>query len=112
MNYTVIDNELLNDKSLSLKSKGLLCYLLSKLEGWKVRSKDIANFSTDGETSIRSALKELRECGYSELQNVRDDKGRITERVLVIRESPKRGEPTLREAHVTSKDSTLTNTNN
>lgn len=34
-NYTVIANATLNDPSLSLDTKGLLCWLLSKSDNWR-----------------------------------------------------------------------------
>ncbi len=86
-NYTVVDNGLLNEKRLTLKSKGLLCYLLSKPEGWEIRVNHLAQQSKDGASAIRSAIKELRNLGYAKLDTNRE-KGRIESRSLTIYEIP------------------------
>ncbi len=86
-NYTQIDNDLLSDRSISWKAKGLLCYLLSKPEGWNVVINDLVNRSTDGHESIRSAMRELRKYGY--LEDVFERVcGVIRDRTLIVREIP------------------------
>jgi hypothetical protein len=54
--YAMIDNRALNDPRLSLKARGLLVYLLSKPNDWKVRIADVANNHADGSTQL-AALK-------------------------------------------------------
>ena len=39
--FTIIQNSMAQDKDLSLDARGLLLYLLSKPNGWKVRVDDI-----------------------------------------------------------------------
>ena len=40
-NFTRVDNILVNDKNLSLKAKGIMLYILSKPDDWKVYIKEI-----------------------------------------------------------------------
>ena len=63
-NFTQIRNDVLRDPNISLKSKGLLALLLSNKDGWYSFAETIKNFSSDGDTSIRSALKELENNQY------------------------------------------------
>lgn len=63
-NYTQIPNELLRNSNLSWKAKGLLCTLLSNKRGWKSHFETLQALSTDGESSLRSGLKELENNGY------------------------------------------------
>lgn len=63
--FTMIPHDMTNDSSLSLAAKGLLLYMLSKPDGWKLRVADVAKRCNNGEASIRSALKELRMTGYA-----------------------------------------------
>jgi hypothetical protein len=77
--YVIIDKTGVNDTRLSWKARGLLCYLLSKPDDWKVNVKHLANQGPDGERATRSGLKELERYGYMVTRPVRDDKGRITE---------------------------------
>lgn len=62
--YVTIENVMFEDSRMSFKAKGILGYLLTKPDGWKVRIKDLMNHSNEGERSIRSGLKELQENGY------------------------------------------------
>jgi hypothetical protein len=86
--FTQIDNKLLNDARLTWKAKGVLCYLLSKPEGWQVNVWDIIKHGADGEAALRAAMRELREHHYAQLQNMRAD-GRIVQRCLTIDEHGK-----------------------
>src|SRR6516165_122956 len=84
--FTKVDNRLLDDARLSWQSKGILCYLLSKHNGWEVHVRDIIKHGADGETVVRHSLRELREHHYARLENIREG-GRIRERRLTIDET-------------------------
>jgi hypothetical protein len=62
--FVQIKNEMFGDQRLSFKAKGILGYLLSKPDGWKVINKDLQNHAKDGRESIDSGLKELKDMGY------------------------------------------------
>ena len=62
--YTVISNAALEDPRLSLKAKGLLAYLLTKPDGWKVVVSHLVKQSNDGRHAIESGLDELETFGY------------------------------------------------
>ena len=63
--YSIIDNDLLDDKRLSFKARGLLSYMLSKPDNWRFYVEELADHSEkDGVKAIRSAIKELEEVGY------------------------------------------------
>lgn len=62
--FTQIDNRMIDDDQITAKAKGILLYLLSKPDGWKIYEVDIINRMKDGRDSIRSGLKELVENGY------------------------------------------------
>lgn len=70
-------NDMLQDKSISHKARGVLCYLLSKPDNWLVRREDLRT-EKDGEASIRSALQELRDAGYIRWEPIRKN-GRIVQ---------------------------------
>jgi len=122
--YAQIDKDILRNKNLSWKAKGLLAYLLSLPHDWKVHLNEVVKHSTDGATSTRSAFKELRESGYIRKVSTRDDKGQITGWETIVYEVPiievkstDDGETTLSkkpdvenrhsgEAHTTNKEVT------
>ena len=63
-NFTQISNNILRNPELSAKAKGILCLLLSNQQGWRSHVSTITQMMADGETSIRSGLKELEQMGY------------------------------------------------
>jgi len=63
-NYFAASNEPFNDERLSWEARGLMGYLLSKPNDWKVQQKDIINKGAAGERKVRRMLAELRKAGY------------------------------------------------
>ncbi len=55
--YTVMSNFHLKDRSLSLKSKGLLSLILSLPEDWNYTTRGLAAICKEGVDSIGTALK-------------------------------------------------------
>lgn len=63
--FTPISNEILADKRLSWKARGILAYMLSMKEDWQFYTTELATHSDkDGVKALRSGLKELEELGY------------------------------------------------
>lgn len=81
--FARIPRTLLDDPGLSWGAKGILSYILSKPDGWKVRVGDLLNRATDGKHSVRAALLELRRAGYAKLVQQRDG-GRVSSWVLHV----------------------------
>ena len=63
-NDTVMSNEHLKDKRLSLKAKGLLSVMLSLPDTWDYSISGLVAICKEGETSVKSTLNELKSCGY------------------------------------------------
>lgn len=63
-NYTVMSNHHLMNRNLSLKAKGLLSVILALPDNWEYSVAGLAAISREKETSINTALKELKENGY------------------------------------------------
>lgn len=83
--YTVIDNAIFKDKSLSMKAKGLLCQMLSLPNNWNYSIAGLTTLVNDGESAVRAALKELEEAGYFRREQVRKN-GKIAKIEYVISE--------------------------
>ncbi len=90
--FVMVSNTVLNDNRLSLKAKGVLCYLLSKPPDWRPLIADICAHCRDGERAIQSALKELSKFGYAKLVKEQVEKGRWEGSQWVIYESPSTAE--------------------
>ena len=63
-NFTIIDNAVFRDYTLSMKAKGLLCQMLSLPDEWEWSVEGLTKLSTDGKSAITSALDELKRAGY------------------------------------------------
>lgn len=85
-NFTVIDNAIFKDRTLSLKAKGLLCLMLSLPDEWNYSIAGLVQLSSDGESAVRSTLKELEESGYFRREQVREN-GKIIDTEYVISET-------------------------
>ena len=62
--YTVMSNTHLRDKNMSLKAKGLLSVMLSLPDDWDYSINGFCAICLENETSIKSALRELKDNGY------------------------------------------------
>ena len=79
--YTVMSNHHLKDRTLTLKSKGLLSMMLSLPDEWNYTTRGLAAICREGVDSIGAALKELETHGYIRRTQLRDEKGKITDTV-------------------------------
>ena len=110
--FVMIDKRIFSDNRLSWKAKGILGYLLSKPDNWKVVVGDLVKQSTDGRTAIYSGLKELIENGYIERKIHRGEDGRFTTSEYVVYEVPHRvlkpeyGKPACGKSDTTNNDIT------
>lgn len=106
-NYTITSNSAIEDKSISLKARMILVYLLSRPPGWVTSAERLATTISekDGLSAIKSGLRELEQAGYLTRTRTRTDGGRwrwdhtITDRPSVenrpVEEaSPQVSEPT------------------
>lgn len=66
--YTQINNDMLRDRSLSLKAKGLLAMILTHSDEWVVTKSWLEGICLEGKDSIQAALDELREAGYAQYE--------------------------------------------
>ena len=78
--FSTLANEAANNTNLSFRARGMLWHLLTKPDGWEVRMKAIeSNSRFDGRDAVRTAFKQLEECGYAIRTRQRDEAtGRIS----------------------------------
>lgn len=62
--YTIMSNYHFREKKMSLKAKGLLSLMLSLPEKWDYSIAGLVAICKENETSIKTALDELKEFGY------------------------------------------------
>ena len=85
-NYTVMSNEHLRNRSLSLKAKGLLSQMLSLPDEWDYSLEGLARINKEGVDAIRTGMQELEENGYLERRRLRDGLGRLGGTEYVVHE--------------------------
>ena len=76
-NYTKIDNRYLEDKSISLKAKGLLTLMLSLPNDWKFNINGLCLLCKESKNAVNSAIKELKDNKYLEVEKTYDERGRF-----------------------------------
>jgi predicted transcriptional regulator len=86
--YVMVNKESLNNTELSWKSKGLLTYLLSLPDNWKIYEDEIVKHAKDGKDSLKSAIKELIENGYIERERIRNPSGQLKGYTYCVYEIP------------------------
>ena len=89
-NYTVMSNYHFKEKNMSLKAKGLLSLMLSLPDCWDYSINGLAAICKENETSIKSALEELKEFGYLDVIKLLPNQtksGRIEYEYIVYEQS-------------------------
>jgi hypothetical protein len=84
--FLIIDQRAIEDERLSWAARGLLGYLLSKPDDWKVLVNDLRKRGDLGRDGIYRLLRELRDTGYLRFMRERDRQGRIRGGFYMIRE--------------------------
>lgn len=93
-NYTCISNDVFRS-NLSLKARGMLCTMLSLPDDWEFSENGLQDILADGQTSIRSAIKELESAGFLSRTRDRDESGRIGKCVWIVCDYPRFENPNL-----------------
>jgi hypothetical protein len=88
-NWTVIDQDTLNDPRLSFRARGILAWILDKPDNWRTTSTALARVGKEGRDAIRAALNELEDAGYLVRRRNRTDDGRwyMTTHVMEVSET-------------------------
>jgi hypothetical protein len=69
--FVQIDKRPLENPKLSWKAKGLLAYLMSRPNDWKIYMAQLVKVSTDGRVAVQAALSELRAAGHASIRQIR-----------------------------------------
>jgi len=86
--YAKMPNQWARDPKLSLKAKGLLIYLLSHREGYRLPMEQVIAEVADGKASVYASVRELIERGYLERRQRRAAGGRVGEVDYYIIDAP------------------------
>ena len=114
-NYSIISNEILKRKDLSLKAKGLMSLILSFPDSWELSVNGLVAIVKESKNTIYSILKELNGFGYVERNRVIDKSGKVVKWELLVYEKPHTKKPEAKKPDVEKctqiNTNTKTNTN-
>jgi hypothetical protein len=109
-NYSIISNEILKRKDLSLKAKGLMSLILSFPDSWELSVNGLVAIVKESKNTIYSILKELNGFGYVERNRITDKTGKVLKWELIVYEQPHTKKPDLKKPDV--ENCTQLKTNN
>ncbi len=69
--FVTISNEIMREKDVSLKAKGLYALVMSLPDNWDFTLKGICAISKENYTAINNAIKELIDAGYCTRERVK-----------------------------------------
>ena len=70
--FVTISNEIMRDKDISLKAKGLYALIMSLPDDWDFTLKGICAISKENYTAVNGAIKELMEAGYCKREQAKE----------------------------------------
>ena len=78
--FTIVRNEVF-DEGLSAEALGMLCYLLSRPDNWRISKKELGNRFGMGRDKTNRLVKELCDARYMEVRQPRDENGRVEDAI-------------------------------
>lgn len=95
-----MSRELAQNRNLSWEARGVMAYILSKPDHWKVMVDDLRQGC--GVKKVYGILKELRAAGYVSMYHIKSDQGQFVGVRYVVHEEPRAG---FRQADFRQADS-------
>lgn len=94
-NFTIVSQNIMRDKNLSISERGMLITLLSLPDNWHFTIKGLCEILPDGKDKIAKTLNSLIEKGYVTREQSRGENGKFDSTDLEVHETPilKKDEP-------------------
>lgn len=86
--YVVMNKDFLKRSDLSLQAKGLLAYLLTLPDDWKIKREELPKHFSNGIGAISATIQELIKSGYIRRFQGRDEEKKFSEIIYDIFETP------------------------
>jgi hypothetical protein len=94
-NFTVLPNAMLEDRSMSIDTRGMMAYLLSRPDDWEVRHDALCRTLSVTSERLRRMIREGLEAGYITRDEAqpRDTLNRFTSYDYVVEDAPQNKVP-------------------
>lgn len=92
-NFTIVPNEILQSKDLSLQAKGLIAQCLSFPDNWNYSINGLVAVVKEGKTAVMNTIKELERHGYVKRNRIHDENGKFAGIEYVITDYPNLDKP-------------------
>ncbi len=89
-NYTLMPNEFFNDESLTFEAIGVLAYLLSRPDDWKVHLTQLRKRGGFGRDKAQRIMRDLINAGYVVYQPIRLDDGTVKGSEYLVYDEPQK----------------------
>lgn len=87
-NFTIVSNGILQEKSLTLKERGMLATLLSLPNDWDFTVFGLMKIIPEKKDAINNAINALEKKGYIKRYRLRDELGHMKETVIEVFDTP------------------------
>ena len=87
-NYTLVSQNIMRDRNLSLTERGMLLTLLSLPDSWQLTIKGLCQILPDGKDKVSKTLNSLIDKGYITREQSRDGGGKFDSTILEVHETP------------------------
>lgn len=86
--YVNVYKEILKNKLLSLRDRGMMVTLLSLPDNWDFSIAGLCKIIPDGKSSVQASLAHLEELGYLTREQGRAERGKFGKNIIEIHETP------------------------
>jgi hypothetical protein len=83
--FTIVTNNILRNKNLSMSAKGLLCTIFSLPPEWDYSFNGLVAICKEGKAAVRNAINELKDSKYIKISQSRNEKGYYQYKYTVYR---------------------------
>ena len=87
-NFTQIPNSLIRNDHLSLKALGVIVHLLSLPPGYRISLEGLCAVRKEGETAMRTAIKQLESLNYMRIVRDRSASGQFIQSRWIVSDEP------------------------
>ena len=111
-NCVVFSAQILNNKKISYRAKGIFAHLMSLEDGVKISVSEVMGSGPEGRDSIRSSFSELEQFGYVKRVAIKTEDGKLCGSEVIVYEESELSEkdssaPSVKKKRARSETGTM-----